>query len=664
MAATPATQDDAAFAEKVLGVARTADKTPGLQAMLCQKAYEYGIRHVTGATAAGEAMKLLGAKNPRRLAACQEKLIAALDMRFRQGPPGGTAAGEKSMVGRELLDVLLTVAERKLRGHKPDEAEDLLRQAAGVAGLIDRSALARIHSRMRIAAYREQAGRRAAALAEAVAKDPGDARKRNDAVLLYVVDLDHAGEAAKLVAADMDERLRTYVPLAAQNGRDVSEASLLELADWYRDLSGRAGPVGRATALHKAKDYCDLYLAMHETVDAGQLKAKMILGDVQGEIGKLGLGYETDLAPLALSGEQVTAAKAKVKAAEAKKLAAAKAAARKSSSSKKRPSGPKGASKKPAAPKGEAGDVTWQGVSASPGAGKTGSAGKGSAGGKPGAGKAGPGDKGPAERKPLFSPDGINVPAVDAAFSPRGAAADAQRPGPAGVAPAAGPPQGMGGADGGTAEAKTQGRDAPGTHGRDARATPEAAAQAAAEAKRGREQVKKANAIGVLNLPQWQQAWWLALEARACYERAAGLDPQRPPALGELAALNSALERLGGMGVELLRLEAGKQKAAVVPLLVIVRKDEQGHWGPPAAVGRLNAAVEAVLKTRDQMKAVQAAASGAPPAAAAAMAKAVDQADRIDPPANLSAAGRQAFGELFPPAGGGHRLRPIGGGGG
>jgi len=466
----------------------------------------------------------------------------------------------------------------------------------------------------------------------------------------------------------MDERLRTYVPLAAQNGRDVSEASLLELADWYRDLSGRAGPVGRATTLHKAKNYCELYLAMHESVDAGQLKAKMILGDVQGEIGKLGLGYETDLAPLAISGEQVSAAKAKAKAAEAKKLAAAKAAARKSSSSKKRPAGPKGTSKKPAAPKREAGDVTWQGVSASPGAGKTGSAGKGFAGGKPGAGKAGPGDKGPAERKPLFSPEGINVPAVDA-----------QRPGPGGVAPAAGPPQGMGGADGGTAEAKTQGRDAPGTHGRDApgthgrdapgthgwdaRATPEAAAQAVAEAKRGREQVKKANAIGVLNLPQWQQAWWLTLEAKACYERAAGLDPRRAPAPGELAALNSALERLGGMGVELLRLEAGKQKAAVVPLLVTVRKDAQGRWGPPAAVGRLNAAVDAVLKTRDQMKAVQAAASGAPPAAAAAMAKAVDQADRIEAPANLSAARRQAFGELFPLAGGGHRLRPIGGGG-
>jgi len=286
--------------------------------------------------------------------------------------------------------------------------------------------------------------------------------------------------------------------------------------------------------------------------------------------------------------------------------------------------------------------VTWQGVSASPGAGKTASAGKGSAGGKPGAGKAGPGDKGPAERKPLFSPEGINVPRApaDAAPSPR-----------------------WGGSDEGGKSGEAQGQ-APGAPDGEARATPEAAAQAVAEAKRGREQLKKANAIGVLNLPQWQQAWWLTLEAKACYERAAGLDPQRPPAPGELAALNSALERLGGIGVELLRLEAGKQKAAVVPLLVTVRKDEQGRWGPPAAVSRLNAAIDAVLKTRDQMKGVQAAASMAPPAAAAAMAKAVDQADRIEAPANLSAAGRQAFGELFPPAAGGHRLRPIGGGGG
>jgi len=53
VAQTPDTRDDAAFAEKVLNVARTADKTSGLQAMLCEKAYEYGIKNVAGcATAA------------------------------------------------------------------------------------------------------------------------------------------------------------------------------------------------------------------------------------------------------------------------------------------------------------------------------------------------------------------------------------------------------------------------------------------------------------------------------------------------------------------------------------------------------------------------------------------------------------------------------------
>jgi len=57
VAATPDGRDDAAFAEKVLAVARTADKTPPLQAMLCEKAYEYGMRHAAGCATAAAALR-------------------------------------------------------------------------------------------------------------------------------------------------------------------------------------------------------------------------------------------------------------------------------------------------------------------------------------------------------------------------------------------------------------------------------------------------------------------------------------------------------------------------------------------------------------------------------------------------------------------------------
>jgi len=183
---------------------------------------------------------------------------------------------------------------------------------------------------------------------------------------------------------------------------------------------------------------------------------------------------------------------------------------------------------------------------------------------------------------------------------------------------------------------------------------------ATGEAARGQEQVAKAIKYGVLNLPQWQQAWWLLLDGKRCYERAAMLDPQRAAPAGEVSALNSALERLGGIGIELLRMEAEKQKEAIPPLLGMLRKDASGRWGTNAAVGRVNDAVETVLKTRRQMEEIRKEVPEAS-AAAAAMAAAIDRADRIDPPANLSAEGRKAFGELFPAAGNGmHRLKLIG----
>ena len=66
--ATPDGRDDAAFAEKVLAVARTADKTPPLQAMLCEKAYEYGMRHAAGCATAAAAMRLLASKDASKAA--------------------------------------------------------------------------------------------------------------------------------------------------------------------------------------------------------------------------------------------------------------------------------------------------------------------------------------------------------------------------------------------------------------------------------------------------------------------------------------------------------------------------------------------------------------------------------------------------------------------
>jgi len=78
--------------------------------------------------------------------------------------------------------------------------------------------------------------------------------------------------------------------------------------------------------------------------------------------------------------------------------------------------------------------------------------------------------------------------------------------------------------------------------------------------------------------------------------------------------------------------------------------------------------VDAVLKTRKQMQDVLKAAGGssagggANSPARAGMAAAVDQADRIAAPANLSVEGKKAFGELFGEGGKGtYRLRPVGG---
>ena len=52
-------------------------------------------------------------------------------------------------------------------------------------------------------------------------------------ILFNVIELDKPDEAVKLLTADLDESIRTYVSLAAKSPTDLTESVCLELGDWY-----------------------------------------------------------------------------------------------------------------------------------------------------------------------------------------------------------------------------------------------------------------------------------------------------------------------------------------------------------------------------------------------------------------------------------------------
>ena len=143
--------------------------------------------------------------------------------------------------------------------------------------------------------------RKIEAARSALKKNPDDIKARETVVRLYLLELDKPAEAAKLLNEDVDERLRTYIPLAAGKVEAIDKTVCFEMGQWYWSMFPAAQtPSGKATVLHRTKSYLGRFRSLHEKQDIAGLHAATILGKVDKELAKLG--------PLASRGAAATVA--------------------------------------------------------------------------------------------------------------------------------------------------------------------------------------------------------------------------------------------------------------------------------------------------------------------------------------------------------------------
>jgi len=286
VAATPSTADDLALAKRLLDDAKAVDKQPALLAVLCDKAYDLGMKDPAGYATSLAAMELLAEKVPDSKAGCLQKCAALYQRQY------AAARGEaKGKAGESFIQSLLAVAQALAAKDDLDGAAVPLRQALGIATAINSPSKPAVQAELTAQTSRRQQDKQVAALKARLDADPKDAAARKELVRIYLAEKDDPAEAAKFVDDSLDEATRKYVPAAARPIEEVPELACMELAQWYQGLADQdqaATPGGKAAMLGRAKAYYDRFLLLHKTDDIMKAAATLGIKNIDEAIKKLG----------------------------------------------------------------------------------------------------------------------------------------------------------------------------------------------------------------------------------------------------------------------------------------------------------------------------------------------------------------------------------------
>jgi formylglycine-generating enzyme required for sulfatase activity len=271
------------LAAELLGAVKSVSGQKDLQALLCEKAYEFGMKAPAGYKTAADAVKLLMVVAPDNKAAAEDKLLAVARLRFAKSAPA-----DRKQLGSELVDLLIASGDERVEAKEPAEAVAFYRQALPIAAGGVSGRTKEINEKIQAISAAQEGEKKVADLKARLEKDPANAAVRTALLLTYLGEMDDPAEAAKLLGADSEEGLKTYVPLAAKNVEELEEGVCVQLAEWLAAQAEKASAAGKGNLLARAKACCERYLAVHTAQDASALKAKMLLEKVAKGAGQGG----------------------------------------------------------------------------------------------------------------------------------------------------------------------------------------------------------------------------------------------------------------------------------------------------------------------------------------------------------------------------------------
>ena len=281
-AASPNTKDQAAFAAKLLAGAKLVEEQKALQALLYEKAYDFGIKDPDGYPTALDAMNQLSTLDPNKAPQCQAKLLNVRQFRFSH-----TTGDQKKEAGDELVACLITLAAQSEQAGKFDESVTLLRRALETATFIKSDRKAEISDKLKTILSGQQSKKEFEALKARLAAEPKNATLRKSLVVACLGEFYNPEEAAKLLTDDLDAKFLTMARLALEKQESLSEQQLPELAGWYADLADKATPAAQGILWGHARTCCNRYLELHAAKDSDRLNVSMLLDRVDKGMAKV-----------------------------------------------------------------------------------------------------------------------------------------------------------------------------------------------------------------------------------------------------------------------------------------------------------------------------------------------------------------------------------------
>ncbi|MCY2926392.1 MAG: SUMF1/EgtB/PvdO family nonheme iron enzyme, partial [Planctomycetota bacterium] len=260
------------FAAKLLNAARGVGKEEHLQILLCEKAYEFGMKEYSGYQTAMEAMKFLPKIAPDKRTQAQEKFLEAGQLRLAK-----STGADRQALGGEMVDLLVVCGDERAAAKKPADAVGLYRKALSIATESGADRTRQIMEKIKQASSILDAEGRLEGLKNKLNENPKSIAARTSLILAYLGELDAPAEAVKLLNNDLEEKFRTYVPLSVKPVADLEVGVCLELATWYMEIAERATADGKCMLLGKSKACCERYLELHTDQDTPRLKGTMLL---------------------------------------------------------------------------------------------------------------------------------------------------------------------------------------------------------------------------------------------------------------------------------------------------------------------------------------------------------------------------------------------------
>jgi len=275
--------DDGAFAAKLLAAGDSVEEQPAFRALLCEKAYEFGVRIPSGYATAVKAMLCLVEVVPERKDDWDEKLLNVYQLQYK----GARSADEKARAGAELLPLLLALADARVQAWEFAEAVALYRRAIPVDAAVQGGGEQRIQILLRYAETRQRLLERVGQLRTHLQGRPDDKDAAANLVQLCLVELDNPAEAARYANHLGDDVFKKYVLVAAMKAANLPEQAALGLAKWYKDLADGAADLVKPRMLARAKCYYERYVALHMAEDAAGTAARAALEQVTEELDRL-----------------------------------------------------------------------------------------------------------------------------------------------------------------------------------------------------------------------------------------------------------------------------------------------------------------------------------------------------------------------------------------